>query len=88
MSTCIYKSWSGKNDSLVDDVPRMSVAGLMGGVAGHANCLEEVDRAIDNLVKSGKLFPVPRRDSMPMMMGRHYPDYGTSAPLQSRPIGP
>ncbi|KAL1967703.1 hypothetical protein VTN77DRAFT_2960 [Rasamsonia byssochlamydoides] len=36
---------------------------------------DEVDRAIDNLVKSGKLFTVPRRDSMPMMMGRHFPDY-------------
>lgn len=37
---------------------------------------EEVDRAIDNLVKSGKLWNAPRRDSMPMMMGRPYPDYG------------
>mgnify|MGYP006876453415 CR=1 FL=1 len=36
----------------------------------------EVDRAIDNLVKSGKLWNAPRRDSMPMMMGRPYPDYG------------
>ncbi|CAG8043569.1 unnamed protein product [Penicillium salamii] len=35
----------------------------------------EVDRAIDNLVKSGKLWNAPRRDSMPMMMGRPYPDY-------------
>jgi hypothetical protein len=37
---------------------------------------KEVDRAIDNLVKSGKLWNAPRRDSMPMMMGRPYPDYG------------
>ncbi|KAJ5197003.1 hypothetical protein N7449_007482 [Penicillium cf. viridicatum] len=36
---------------------------------------DEVDRAIDNLVKSGKLWNAPRRDSMPMMMGRPYPDY-------------
>lgn len=36
----------------------------------------EVDRAIDNLVKSGKLFSAPRRDSMPLMMGRHFTDYG------------
>ncbi|EAW12843.1 uncharacterized protein ACLA_012710 [Aspergillus clavatus NRRL 1] len=36
---------------------------------------DEVDRAIDNLVKSGKLWTAPRRDSMPMMMGRPYPDY-------------
>lgn len=36
---------------------------------------DEVDRAIDNLVKSGKLWNAPRRDSMPMMMGRPYPEY-------------
>ncbi|RHZ49246.1 uncharacterized protein CDV56_100228 [Aspergillus thermomutatus] len=36
---------------------------------------DEVDRAIDNLVKSGKLWTAPRRDSMPMAMGRPYPDY-------------
>lgn len=36
----------------------------------------EVDRAIDNLVKSGKLWTAPRRDSMPMAMGRPYPEYG------------
>ncbi|OJJ48254.1 hypothetical protein ASPZODRAFT_140568 [Penicilliopsis zonata CBS 506.65] len=36
---------------------------------------DEVDRAIDNLVKSGKLWTAPRRDSMPMMMGRPYPEY-------------
>ncbi|KAH8702410.1 hypothetical protein BGW36DRAFT_356533 [Talaromyces proteolyticus] len=37
---------------------------------------DEVDRAIDNLAKSGKLFNGPRRDSMPMMMmGRQFPDY-------------
>ncbi|KAL2864749.1 uncharacterized protein BJX67DRAFT_373588 [Aspergillus lucknowensis] len=38
---------------------------------------DEVDRAIDNLVKSGKLWAAPRRDSMPMMMGRPFPEYGT-----------
>lgn len=38
--------------------------------------LPEVDRAIDNLVKSGKLWSAPRRDSMPMMMGRQFPEYG------------
>ncbi|KAJ8224826.1 hypothetical protein LV159_002025 [Aspergillus fumigatus] len=36
---------------------------------------DEVDRAIDNLVKSGKLWTAPRRDSMPMAMGRPYPEY-------------
>ena len=40
------------------------------------NTATEVDRAIDNLVKSGKLWAAPRRDSMPMMMNRPYPDYG------------
>lgn len=40
--------------------------------------MQEVDRAIDNLVKSGKLFSAPsRRDSIPMMMGqRPYSEYG------------
>lgn len=40
-----------------------------------ASQFDEVDRAIDNLVKSGKFFPGPRRDSMPMMIGRPYTDY-------------
>ncbi|KAA8913887.1 hypothetical protein FN846DRAFT_886305 [Sphaerosporella brunnea] len=31
--------------------------------------LDEVDRAVDNLVKSGKMFNPPRRDSMPMIPG-------------------
>ncbi|KAL4778529.1 hypothetical protein BJX76DRAFT_342936 [Aspergillus varians] len=38
---------------------------------------DEVDRAVDNLVKSGKLWAAPRRDSMPLMMGRPHPEYGT-----------
>lgn len=49
----------------------------MGKNGMNADCLfAEVDRAIDNLVKSGKLWNAPRRDSMPMMMGRPYPEYG------------
>ncbi|KAK2782896.1 hypothetical protein FQN52_000536 [Onygenales sp. PD_12] len=37
---------------------------------------DEVDRAIDNLVKSGKLFNgLPRRDSVPLMMGRPYQEF-------------
>jgi len=39
--------------------------------SSNANRFEtaEVDRAVDNLVKSGKMFNPPRRDSMPMMPG-------------------
>ncbi|PYH93196.1 hypothetical protein BO71DRAFT_6657 [Aspergillus ellipticus CBS 707.79] len=44
-------------------------------VPAFSSQFDEVDRAIDNLVKSGKLWAAPRRDSMPMMMGRPYPDY-------------
>ncbi|KNG46403.1 hypothetical protein TW65_06859 [Stemphylium lycopersici] len=54
----------------------------------YASQFEEVDRALENLAKSGKPFgpgfpPTPmgnaRRESMPMMGGgpRPYPDYGT-----------
>ncbi|KAJ5518338.1 hypothetical protein N7453_000760 [Penicillium expansum] len=44
-------------------------------IPAFSSQFDEVDRAIDNLVKSGKLWNAPRRDSMPMMMGRPYPDY-------------
>ncbi|KAK2874971.1 hypothetical protein FQN49_001888, partial [Arthroderma sp. PD_2] len=38
-----------------------------------ASQFDEVERALDNLSKSGKTFGgLPRRDSMPMMMGRPY----------------
>lgn len=40
----------------------------------------EIDRATDNLVKSGKWMGGaqggPRRESMPQMVGRPYPEYG------------
>ncbi|OJJ41536.1 hypothetical protein ASPWEDRAFT_101068 [Aspergillus wentii DTO 134E9] len=47
---------------------------------------DEIDRAIDNLVKSGKLWNAPRRDSMPVPMGRPYPDYDprASGPMAQR----
>ncbi len=47
-------------------------------VSGNANIVKEVDRAVDNLVKSGKLFGMPsRRDSMPLVGApRPYSDYG------------
>ncbi|KAG2416162.1 hypothetical protein HFD88_007355 [Aspergillus terreus] len=44
-------------------------------VPAFSSQFDEVDRAIDNLVKSGKLWTAPRRDSMPMMMGRPYPEF-------------
>jgi hypothetical protein len=48
-----------------------------------ASQFEEVDRAIDNLTKSGKGFGFPpsgnRRESMPPIMAqqRPYPEFGT-----------
>ncbi|KAI5791850.1 hypothetical protein EDC01DRAFT_717485 [Geopyxis carbonaria] len=41
--------------------------------AAFGSQLDEVDRAVDNLVKSGKMFNAPRRDSMPMMGPRGFP---------------
>ncbi|KAJ5353875.1 hypothetical protein N7541_006439 [Penicillium brevicompactum] len=49
-------------------------------IPAFSSQFDEVDRAIDNLVKSGKLWNAPRRDSMPMMMGRPYPDYDPQRP--------
>ncbi|CAF9939104.1 hypothetical protein IMSHALPRED_001206 [Imshaugia aleurites] len=54
--------------------------------------IEEVNRALDNLNKSGKLFsPPPRRDSMPMMGGpRAFSDFDprmTSMPQRHHSIG-
>ncbi|KAL4870380.1 hypothetical protein BDV12DRAFT_61206 [Aspergillus spectabilis] len=46
-------------------------------IPAFSSQFDEVDRAIDNLVKSGKLWAAPRRDSMPMLMGRPHPEYGT-----------
>ncbi|KAL4806115.1 hypothetical protein BDV18DRAFT_122410 [Aspergillus unguis] len=55
-------------------------------IPAFSSQFDEVDRAIDNLVKSGKLWAAPRRDSMPMMMGRTHPEYGTeSRPPSARP---
>ncbi|KAL5337142.1 hypothetical protein BJX70DRAFT_251907 [Aspergillus crustosus] len=46
-------------------------------ITAFSSQFDEVDRAIDNLVKSGKLWAAPRRDSMPLMMGRPHAEYGT-----------
>ncbi|KAM5462680.1 hypothetical protein MauCBS54593_007900 [Microsporum audouinii] len=58
-----------------------------------ASQFDEVERAIDNLSKSGKTFGgLPRRDSMPLMMGRPY-DFtdpramGPMAPSRHHSIG-
>lgn len=37
----------------------------------------EVDRAVDNLVKSGKMFAPQRRDSLPVLSPRGFPEHGT-----------
>ncbi|KAI9825115.1 MAG: hypothetical protein M1832_001435 [Thelocarpon impressellum] len=49
--------------------------------AAFGSQFEEVDRAIDNLVKSGKMFGAPgRRDSGPIMGGpRAFPEYDARA---------
>ncbi|KAL4900188.1 hypothetical protein BDW74DRAFT_102835 [Aspergillus multicolor] len=49
-------------------------------IPAFASQFDEVDRAIDNLVKSGKLWAAPRRDSMPMMVGRPHPEYDPRMP--------
>lgn len=36
----------------------------------------EVDRAVDNLVKSGKMFAPQRRDSLPVLSPRGFPEHG------------
>lgn len=49
--------------------------------------LDEVDRAVDNLVKSGKMFAPQRRDSLPVMGPRGFPvehDARMVAPMPSR----
>lgn len=38
----------------------------------------EVDRAVDNLVKSGKMFAPQRRDSLPVLSPRGFPEHGMS----------
>lgn len=54
---------------------------------GHA----EVDRAADNLAKSGKGFGFPqmsgRRESMPVTVPRPYPEYGTELDLNNIEVG-
>ncbi|BCS29816.1 uncharacterized protein APUU_80119A [Aspergillus puulaauensis] len=49
-------------------------------IPAFSSQFDEVDRAIDNLVKSGKLWAAPRRDSMPLMMGRPHPEYDPRMP--------
>lgn len=41
--------------------------------AAFGSQLDEVDRAMDNLVKSGKMFPQQRRESMPVIAPRTFP---------------
>ena len=45
----------------------------------------EVDRAMDNLVKSGKMFPQQRRESMPVITPRAFPvEHGKYFQVYSR----
>jgi hypothetical protein len=48
-------------------------------VEKHTDAVAEIERAVDYLVKSGKLFaPGPRRDALPPLAGgRPYGDHGT-----------
>ncbi|KAH0604763.1 uncharacterized protein H6S33_006431 [Morchella sextelata] len=39
--------------------------------------IDEVDRAVDNLVKSGKMFAPQRRDSLPVLSPRGFPEHGS-----------
>lgn len=58
-------------------------AGSLEDLDHEANGYTEVDRAIDNLVKSGKMFGMSgRRDSMPMSgAARSFPDqFGNAIP--------
>ncbi|KAI9799783.1 MAG: hypothetical protein M1826_005433 [Phylliscum demangeonii] len=52
-----------------------------GVAAAFSGQFEEVERAIDNLIKSGKLFPAAgRRDSMPIIgPARPFPEYDARA---------
>lgn len=65
-----------------------SVAAREDNLAFHAQ-IDEVDRAIDNLVKSGKFpFMTPaRRDSMPLGAGRPFVDFGTLTQSASNSSG-
>ena len=45
-------------------------------IADWHNVSAEVERAIDNLMKSGKFFPGPRRDMGSMGSSRQYSDMG------------
>lgn len=55
---------------------------------GFTDGLSEVDRAVDNLNKSGKLFnPPSRRESMPMMgVGRPMSEFGMLAKFYLSPL--
>jgi hypothetical protein len=51
--------------------------GYLLALGPRTDMIEEVDRAVDNLTKSGKLFNnTPRRDSVPVAAGRPFSDYG------------
>ncbi|KAI9866313.1 MAG: hypothetical protein M1813_001435 [Trichoglossum hirsutum] len=83
MSYYDNQAWSnsGRQPSWEQPAPPTRSAGANSAVqrdesVAFGSQFEEVDRAVDNLVKSGKLFGPSRRDSMPVMGGpRPYPDF-------------
>ncbi|KAJ9667054.1 hypothetical protein H2201_002889 [Coniosporium apollinis] len=57
--------------------------------AAFLSQIEEVDRAADNLLKSGKMFPTDmpgRRESMPMAAGRGYSDARMGGPSRHHSV--
>ncbi|KAI9779932.1 MAG: hypothetical protein M1839_007088 [Geoglossum umbratile] len=83
MSYYDNQAWSnsGRQSSWEQPAPPTRSAGANSAVqrddsVAFSSQFEEVDRAVDNLVKSGKLFGPSRRESLPVMGGpRPYPDF-------------
>ncbi|KAI5796303.1 hypothetical protein DFH27DRAFT_612380 [Peziza echinospora] len=55
------------------DITIRYAAQMKGEEPAFGSQLDEVDRAVDNLVKSGKMFPPQRRESMPVIAPRAFP---------------
>lgn len=78
MQHTLYWGDQLKTDMLMNTAGATSTTAPEDSLAFHYQ-IDEVDRAVDNLVKSGK-FPFMaqnRRDSMPMSTARPFVDFGT-----------